>query len=202
MTLQAVLFDLDDTLYDHQHCSRSALAALRAALPSLQPVTLAELERGHSDLLDKYHAGVLAGTLTLDTARLARFNELLGRYGLTDPGTIAAAVRLYRETYVRSERLVPGTLALLEQLRAAGLKIGLVTNNPVDEQMRKLEQLGLLPLFDALAISEAVGSAKPDPRIFAYVLDQLGCAADAAIMVGDSWPSDVLGAHAAGIRAV
>ncbi len=202
MTLKTVLFDLDDTLYDHQHSSRSALAAIRAGAPCLQPFTLLELERQHSALLDVYHARVLSGELSLDVARLARFTDLLARFGMSDPVEVGATVRLYRETYVRSERLLDGALALLERLRAAGLKIGLVTNNTIAEQMGKLERLGLLPLLDALAISEAVGFAKPDPRIFAAALERLGCAAGEAVMVGDSWSADVLGAQAAGIRAI
>jgi putative hydrolase of the HAD superfamily len=202
VTLKAVLFDLDDTLYDHRHSCRCALEAIRESLPALWPVSVGELETGHNALLDKYHAGVLAGSLTLDEARLARFSELLGGYGMIDPVVVASTVRLYRETYVRSEQLVDGALAALDGLRAAGFRLGLVTNNTVAEQMGKLERLGLLPRFDALAISEAVGVAKPDPRIFAHTLERLGVPAAEAVMVGDSWSADVLGAQAAGIRAV
>jgi putative hydrolase of the HAD superfamily len=43
---------------------------------------------------------------------------------------------------------------------------------------------------------------KPDPRIFAIALDQLGCVPDEAMMVGDNWSADIVGAQAAGLRAV
>ena len=44
--------------------------------------------------------------------------------------------------------------------------------------------------------------AKPDPRIFAIALERLGCAAADAVMIGDSWPADIEGARAAGVRAI
>jgi putative hydrolase of the HAD superfamily len=199
MALKAVLFDLDDTLYDHQHCARSGLAALQGRYASLQAATLDELIEQHAALMDVYHTRVLRGEITLDEARLGRFSDLLGRYGETNARDVT---RLYRETYLGAERATAGGLALLRRLRADGLKLGLVTNNTVVEQMGKLERLGLMGLFDALAISEAVGCAKPDTRIFEHVLAALGCAADEVVMVGDSWSADVVGAQAAGIRAV
>ncbi|MEO8394857.1 MAG: HAD family hydrolase [Chloroflexota bacterium] len=203
MSLKAVLFDLDDTLYDHQYSSRSALAALYEQNPVFRQISLDELERQHSELLEAYHLRMLRGEMTLDEARATRFRDLLARHGgRTEPSDILATVTLYRETYLRSERLVPGALALLIHLRAEGLKIGLVTNNTVVEQTGKLSRLGLTPLIDVLVISEAEGIAKPDARMFSRALERLGCTADETIMVGDSWSADVAGANAAGIRAV
>lgn len=201
MSLKAVLFDLDDTLYDHQHGCRAALTALYERYPCFQQQPFAQLERQHSDLLEHYHLSVLSGEMTIDQARFARFSDLLTIYaGLTAP--IDELLTLYREIYLASEQIVSEAITLLERLRASGLKIGLVTNNRVNEQMGKVERLKLAPLIDVLIISESAGFAKPDPRIFALALEQLGCTADEVIMVGDSWSADVQGAHAAGIRAV
>jgi putative hydrolase of the HAD superfamily len=55
---------------------------------------------------------------------------------------------------------------------------------------------------DRLVVSEEAGASKPDPRIFEIALARAGCAAEEAVMVGDSWTNDILGARAAGIRAI
>ncbi len=203
MLLKAVLFDLDDTLFDHQHCTRSALAALYEQQTAFHVISLKELERQHSERLEHYHLRLLSGEMTLDQARLARFTDLLRRYDedVTQP-VIEQTETLYRTTYAASGRVVPGAVALLERLRAEGLRIGVLTNHTVAEQTGKLNRLGLTDLIDSLVISEAEGIAKPDPRIFSRALDRLGCQADEAVMVGDSWSSDIEGAHAAGIRAI
>ena len=56
--------------------------------------------------------------------------------------------------------------------------------------------------IDLLMASEEAGVSKPDPAIFALALGRLGCSADEAVMVGDSWENDIVGAQRAGIRAV
>ena len=204
MTTTAVLFDLDDTLFDHRHCTREALAAVRAGHPCLQGRPLDDLMAAHSRILEALHLEVLAGRLSVDDARVRRFQTLLRESGeeLQDADSLALA-RAYRETYLTHWRLVDGTLPLLRLLRDRhGVKIGLVTNNVVSEQERKVEALGLVPFTDALVISEAVGVNKPDPRIFQIALERLSARADGCVMVGDSWASDVVGATAAGIRAV
>ncbi|HVU14888.1 MAG TPA: HAD-IA family hydrolase, partial [Phototrophicaceae bacterium] len=199
MPLKAVLFDLDDTLYDHRYGSRAALNAVYQRFDCFQRISLDQLEREHTDLLEHYHNRLLKGELTLDQARRARFGDLLRRYGDSDPAQVETVMTLYRNTYYGSERLVAGAVELLERLRASGLKIALVTNNAVSEQMGKLERAGITPLIDVLAISEGVGAAKPDPLIFHSALERLGCAANEVVMVGDSWSADIVGAHGVGM---
>jgi len=53
-----------------------------------------------------------------------------------------------------------------------------------------------------VVISEDVGVVKPAPAIFEIALRQLGCASAQAVMVGNSWETDILGARQAGLSAV
>jgi hypothetical protein len=65
---------------------------------------------------------MLNGEITLDEARFARFRDLSSRYnGSLDPADIHSVVKLYRETYLQSERLITGALVLLDRLREEGL---------------------------------------------------------------------------------
>ncbi len=198
----AVLFDLDDTLFDHQACTRAGLARLREAHPSLQAWPVEDLAHRHADLLERLHLEVLAGRKTVDTARIERFATLFAEAGETLTPARAEGVAVeYRDAYLASWQLVPGAIDLLARLRGHA-RLGVVTNNVVSEQTRKANALGLAPYLDALVISEAVGVNKPDPRIFRYALDQLGVAASDTVMVGDSWATDIVGARHAGLRAV
>jgi HAD superfamily hydrolase (TIGR01509 family) len=203
MSLKAVLFDLDDTLYDHRFASAQAVIHLQQSYPCFAGVPEAEFEREHRELLEQIHLRILRGELTLDQGRLERYRELLSRYGaVCDEEAAHTAWRAYRQYYLSCERPISGAQALLEAVRAAGLKIGIVTNNAVGEQTEKLNRMGWHPLIDALVISEAVGKSKPHPDIFAVALRQLGVTADEAVMIGDSWSADIQGAANAGIRAI
>jgi 5'-nucleotidase len=200
--IQAVLFDLDDTLFDHLYSSRCGLAALHRHYLCLQQESLDELDRLHMDLLELYHGEVLQGVRTLESARRERFRQLFACYGERfDDVQADIAAESYREVFLNNRQLVPGARQLLIRLRA-DVRIGIVTNNMLGEQTAKLAHLGLTDLIDALITSEEVGVAKPAAGIFAAALDHLRCVPTEAVMVGDSWQADILGATRVGMRAV
>lgn len=199
---RAILFDLDDTLFDHRHSTREALAAIHSHLPGASSLTLPVFEERHAEVLEELHLRVLAGDLTVDDARLERFRRLATAAGgdIDDAGLERLAAR-YRETYLAARRAVPGAIDVLAALRSH-VRIGVVSNNVVAEQIDKMAVCGLHEYVDAAVISEEVGVSKPNPRIFEIALERLGAAAENGLMVGDSWHADILGARGAGLRAV
>ncbi len=201
--VQAVLFDLDDTLIDFQYSRRHGLRAVQELLPALAPVRLEELELVHDEQLHANYLRTLDGSLSDDEARLERMRGICGRYGLRpDEGRIAEAAAAYARGQQSNARLVPGVPGLLEALRGR-VKIGVVTNGPSARQRGKLESFGIRPDgLDALAISGEVGAAKPDPAIFRHALAALGAAPERVTMVGDSWENDILGALGSSMAAV
>jgi putative hydrolase of the HAD superfamily len=89
----------------------------------------------------------------------------------------------------------------LTALRAAGVRLGIVSN--FDGRLLTVcDGLRIAPYFQTIVMSGRAGYAKPDPRIFATALGQLGVAAGETVHVGDSEAEDAQGARAAGIRAV
>jgi putative hydrolase of the HAD superfamily len=90
---------------------------------------------------------------------------------------------------------------VLPDLRARGLKIGIVSN--WDTRLKSISDgLGLTRLVDFLVISAEAGVRKPDSRIFRMALDKAGVRPDEAIHVGDLPEEDAEGARRAGLRPV
>ena len=202
MATTAVLFDLDDTLFDHWSCTREALRALRRRYAELGEAPQEALEAEHGTLLEALHLEVLAGRLTVDEARIERFRRLFGHPGETVDDRLAqAAASTYREAYVSHWRPVAGALALLAAARERAA-IGVVTNNIASEQRQKIDACGFSPYLDTVVTSEEAGVAKPDPRIFEIAIGRLGRPREETVMVGDAWATDVAGARAAGLRAI
>lgn len=200
--VQVVLFDLDDTLTDHQYASRAGLAALQAQYPCFRDAPIRQLERDNLRLLNELYHQVLRGELTSDEARVERFDLLFSMYGQVPTGDMArAAAANHHRAYQAALRPVPGAVALLNALRPRA-RIIVVTNGSLSGQMAKLRDCQLETLIDHLVVSEEVGAVKPDPAIFQHALQRVDCPPDRAVMLGDAWDSDILGAHAAGIRAV
>jgi putative hydrolase of the HAD superfamily len=198
----AVLFDLDDTLFDHWACTRAALVALRERVPAFRGLPVEPFEAEHRRLLEELHLQVLAGRMTVDQARVERFGRLLAFAGGTPdapaPADVAAA---YRTAYLEHWRPVEGAFDLLTALHGR-VATGVVTNNVASEQRQKIDACGFGPLLDAVIISEDAGVTKPDPRIFELALEQLGRTAAESVMIGDAWETDIAGARAAGIRPI
>jgi HAD superfamily hydrolase (TIGR01549 family) len=200
--VRAVLFDMDDTLFDHRHSSRSGLMAMQQRYPCFQQTTIDELEQAYILLLEEIHLQVLLGEMNLDQARIVRMERLFAQFDKqSSRATVEEATRMFREKYQASRQIVPGTIALLEALRPH-VKIGIVTNNILVEQQEKLRYLGLEAHIDALVVSEEVGIVKPEAGIFRVALERLQCSAEETVMIGDAWQNDIIGARAAGIRAI
>lgn len=200
--VRAVLFDLDDTLFDHRESAAAALRCVQDAHACFRSASFDEFERQHSTLLEELHTAVLEARLGIDDARRERFRRLFLKFGVAAPDDLAAAAaKQYRQEYLEARRAMAGAQALLEAVRARA-RVGVVSNNLLQEQQEKLEHCGLAPYVDALIVSGIVGVSKPDPAIFQAALDALGVQPHEAVMLGDAWTADIVGARAAGIAAV
>lgn len=198
--LKAILFDLDDTLFDHTHASQVAMRALHAEHAA--HIDHVEFCAEHARLLEQYHQRFLKGECSLDDARAARMTALFRKFDLPVNADKAWQVSMaYRDLHQANRQLVPGAGDLLEKLYCE-YSLAIVTNNSSNEQHAKLKHLGIAGHFKAIAISEEVGATKPDPRIYYAALDQLGCEPHEAVMVGDNFSADVQGARDAGVAAV
>lgn len=200
--IKAVLFDLDDTLFDHRHAAASTLRLIRQGHPALCTVDADRLEHEYHRLVEDTWESVLAGRLTVHEARIERFVRLFELCGETLSEADADRVALsYRDGYQTNRQPVEGALELLAELHGRA-RIGIVTNNFVQEQQEKLDHCGLSRYIDFLVTSEEVGVPKPGAEMFLRALQRARCAPEEAVMLGDSWQNDVLGALAAGMRAV
>jgi putative hydrolase of the HAD superfamily len=96
-------------------------------------------------------------------------------------------------------KVPPGLDVALDEIRALGVKVAIISNS---EGMleRLFEELGLLPHLDLVVDSGRVGVEKPDPRIFQIAFDHFGVAPNHALHLGDMFTTDILGARAAGCR--
>ncbi|CAN5741445.1 HAD-IA family hydrolase [soil metagenome] len=93
-------------------------------------------------------------------------------------------------------------VAKVAELRAAGYRTALITNNVREASGQWRRLLALDDLFDVVVDSSEVGMRKPDPRIFEHALAQLGGVEPARAVFLDDAPGNVDGARAAGLLAI
>ena len=196
-TVRAVLFDVDFTLCrpgPELSAERYERIAARHGV-TLDPA-LYEQAREAAVLNLKRHPELLH-----DDSIWHRFTEEIFT-GMGGPGDLASecATEIEQGWEVSENfELYEDALAALEELRRAGLRIGLVSNG-----IRDLTEFVAHHRLDVDAIvdSRSHGRVKPHPTIFEAALELLGVRAADAVMVGDSLEEDIEGARALGLRAI
>ncbi|GAA5435289.1 HAD family hydrolase [Deinococcus aquaticus] len=197
--IRAVILDLDDTLFDDSACTHAGLRAVAHAHSlSVDPADLFARHAAHIRAIDPL---LFSGQLSAHGARVRRFAGLLTELGAAHPDGEAATLT-YRAAYRKHWQLLPGAPEVLRDLRAAGLRLAVLTNYVREVQGQKLAHFGLDALVDAVLCVEDVPAAKPDSRAYHAACAALNVTPAQAVMVGDSWQKDVQGALAAGLRAV
>jgi putative hydrolase of the HAD superfamily len=186
---QAVVFDLDDTLYPERDY---VLSGFRAVADWADAQLRIPRAQGFAELQDLFEQGV----------RGATFDRWLGRHDLASPVIIARLVSIYRE-HTPTLSPFPGVPELLAGLRRR-CRLGLLSDGYLGVQRAKLAALGLAGYFDAVIFSDAWGrdAWKPSPIPYAAALRELGVDAGDAVYVADNPAKDFLGARRAGLAAI
>jgi putative hydrolase of the HAD superfamily len=192
--IKAMLFDIDDTLFDTATLAKMArMNAVKAMMES--GLLIHDVQRGYRSLLrivEKYGANYDQ-----------HFDRLLEDLGYPqDPKIIAAGIVAYHDTKLAYLKPDPDVIPTLIVLRDNGLKIGIVSNGRSVKQWEKIIRLGLQHFFHTVVISEEVGFEKPDTEIFKVALKKLNVKPDEALYVGDTLETDVLGANKSGVVSV
>ena len=188
MPLQAIVFDMDDTLYPEREYVLSGFRVVA----------------GHVAL----HYGLDAETLFVDLKRLFdegvrgdTFNRWLALHDLSN-SIVPALVRLYRE-HQPSLKLEAGVAALLTELRAQ-CRLALLSDGYESVQRNKFAALGLQAYFDVVLFTDALGrdNWKPSLVPFRWMEEQLGLSGSALVYVADNPTKDFIAPRQLGWRTV
>lgn len=199
--LRGVLFDLDDTLIDSAGADERVWLRVVELFAEIVPAAdRGRLRERYVGVMPGHYAELAAGRVDLLTFRRRRLEDALSPWGVVEDG-------LFERYMDEKDRIIeevvgfPDTVPVLRELRARGLRVGVLTNGPSDFQRRKLEVAELEGELDAIAISGEIGVAKPEREAFAIALSLLGTEPGQTAMVGDSLTADVEGALGAGLAA-
>ena len=199
--LKGILFDLDFTLLDSGRGWRELWPEVEARLSERYPDFDAdEFERRSNQLVDKHYELVLSGEVAFATYRRRHLEDVLAPWGELDDD-LFTHYHDARERALDLVALYDDAIETVRAVRARGIKVGILTNGPSHHQRRKLRAIGIEQEVDAVAVSEEIGAAKPDPEAYRRAVALLGLEPHEVAMVGDHVTNDVAGALAAGLGA-
>ena len=185
---RGLILDLDDTLYPRERFVRSGFAAVATHLAATHGVSA---QAAFGVLLRAREAGRHGHELQV----------LCDRFGF--PRDLAPTLLDVYRRHMPSIWLNHDVTDVLHQLRAAGWRLGVLTNGLPSVQFRKVAALGLSLLVDEVVYAEEhVAGGKPAGAAFRAVLRSLDLAPEQCVVVGDDLVRDIRGARAAGIRTI
>ena len=191
-----ILFDIDGTLIDHDTAETVAVAALHRRVSNREDGV--SFYRRWRSAFDRYYARYLAGELSLQQQRRARFREVV------DPELSDHAADqmsdAYIDDYLTACRLYPDVSPALAQLTLHAM--GIISNGERSQQQSKLSRAGIARYFGPLIVSSECGMAKPSRGIFELACAAMGVVPFQAIYIGDRLDIDAEGAQAAGLHGI
>jgi HAD superfamily hydrolase (TIGR01549 family) len=200
----AILFDLDNTLFDHSHSLHCAILSVRTFYPEFSSFSDKKLTAAYDRCLEQAYNFYLRKAITYAEKDVQKVRSFFSELELPEPSReeIQHFKEKYSEAYKASRRAMPDSIETLIRLKEAGYTLAIVTNGPVKEQNDKAEAIGVGELVDRIFTSEEVGVAKPDRRVFQFALEDLGVETGRAYMVGDNLETDIKGALDVGVSPI
>jgi putative hydrolase of the HAD superfamily len=181
--VEVVFFDIGGVMYDDTVYARSWRRALRESGASFTDEEFdAEYAAARSEQSGSFRRRLTERFLGNDH-RLSDVESVAARYWNYPPGA-----------------LYPDLRPCLDDL-SGRYRLGVIANQPTSVRAA-MERDGLVGYFDVWGVSDDLGVQKPDPALFAHVLEIAGVGADRTVMLGDRLDYDVRPARAAGMRAI
>ncbi|MEV7868108.1 HAD family hydrolase [Streptomyces sp. NPDC088124] len=200
MPIRAVLWDIDDTLFDHAGADGAGMLRHLAAEGMTDPAETVDQALGRwREITDAHWLRFAAGETDFPGQRRDRVRAFVGA-ALGDAEADAWFDR-YITHYEAAWSLFPDSLAVLDLL-AADYRQAVLSNSSIIIQDRKLRVLGVRDHFEAVLCAAELGVSKPDATAFHAACDALALEPGEVAYVGNEPDIDAGGATAAGLAGV
>ena len=201
MAIKAVVFDLDNTLYDYDSCNKLAEKELFRTIAKEFGISEEDAEK----LLKKAKNHIknqLSDEVAASHNRLLYMQNVCEQVGKNPLKYALDFYNAYWDTMLENMGLFEYVKPLLEELKRKHIKIAILTDLTAHIQYRKLESLGISEMIDYLVTSEEAGAEKPSEKMFNLVLKKLELKPEEVLMIGDSVKKDIAGADTVGMKTL
>ncbi|MGT2950608.1 haloacid dehalogenase [Streptococcus cuniculi] len=198
--MKALIFDLDDTLYNQEQPFKRAV---QAHLP-VQDEQMEALYIAFRLYADEVFEAATAGDMPLEASHIYRMKRALADFGYEVSDDLALTIQKAYQENQGQLILSPEFPAIFDYCHQHKIHLGIITNGPHLHQLRKLQSLEMTNWIaeDMTIISGQVGVTKPSKAIFDMMAERLQLLPEDICYVGDSFENDVVGAKGAGWKAI
>lgn len=200
--INAVLFDLDDTLVNSKKAEYNAICQFKKLYSEFNKVEDIDFAKTWikitMEIYEKYHNGIIS----FEELRIGRMQGLFDNYSINISDEDAKIkFRDYQNIYEKNWILFDDAKEVLENLKDR-YKLVILSNGDGKQQRKKIEYTGLNKYFSDIVISSEVGYSKPKKEIFEIACKMINSNPENCIMVGDKYKVDIEGSLKAGIHGI
>lgn len=189
---KAVLFDFDETLQDRTAAFEKYMDTFMADY--FTDLSKDEIDKRKEDMRRTGNGGYVD--------REKWYQELIDMWKWENAPSKTELANHYDTKFGDHNVIFPDAPKLLQELKARGYIVGVITNGPSGLQNHKMDKSGLRPYCDIVVVSGDVGVHKPDPALFVYTAEKIGVPVEECVYVGDHPVNDIEGATKAGMKAI
>lgn len=187
-----IFFDIDDTLVKHTGAEKKSLLAVRKRY--FPDVLQREFDLIWTENSRKFWKLFVEKKLTFGNQRIKRIQAVWEHFGKQVSKEKAERIFLtYLNLYESNWSLFFGIKKSLKVLKKKGIRLGIISNGNRAQQDKKLKQTGIYQLLDTelIIVSEEVGFAKPDLKIFEHAQKISGLSSDKILFFGNDMVQDI-----------
>ncbi|MGD6775011.1 HAD family hydrolase [Sutcliffiella horikoshii] len=195
-----IFFDIDATLLDHERAEK--MGAIEFYKRYKDELVYGELEFIDLwlNLSNKYYEKFLAKELSFQEQRRMRIRGLFRQHFKNEQADslFNNYLELYRRNWTGFEDVFP----CLMQLKQQGQRLGIISNGDYNQQLEKIESIGIRNYFDCIFTSSELRVSKPNPAIFQEACEQMNVQVQNSYYIGDRLEIDAIGSKNAGMEGI
>jgi putative hydrolase of the HAD superfamily len=188
--LKAVLFDMDNTLFDFVAAKIGACREILSYIGKEKRDIIGE----PAELFGYFLRGVYGFEDYENIRDYMQERNLFTAQGYRE------CCEIYERGKLQNLELYPTVTDTLDKLKELGLKLVIITDADRQHALARLTRVGLLEYFDLLVATDMTGTKKPDPAHFLFALEALGIKPGETLVVGDSIKRDMAPARKLGLK--
>jgi putative hydrolase of the HAD superfamily len=186
--MKAVIFDLDNTLYNVEQYNCGAFKVIAEYLSKKYDLSEQEIYKRLVNLWRE------------KTSMYSHlFDELLDFFNLKNE--LGNVIKIFNN-YDGELKLYPDVISTLKELKKRNYKVGIITDGNIERQKRKIKLLGLDGFFDVIVFTKGLGNPKPSEIPFQEAINELKINPQKSFYVGDNPLIDFEGAKKIGMNTI
>ncbi len=195
-----LFFDLDHTLWDFD--ANSAIAFTKVLQDYNIPIHLEDFLSVYKPINSRYWYDYSHDKISAADLKTGRLRETLALFSKPyHERELEMMSDSYLKELTKNNQLFDDAIPTLKYLFTK-YRMHIITNGFSTEQHIKINRSGLSSFFQTVTTSDDAGVKKPDPEIFNKAMTKAQTAAISAVMIGDNFDADILGADNVGMRAI